>query len=86
MMRSKSPQIKVDPGTDIPVLKCGIREDVLRFKTTVYDRLMLAPYVQKDEYKVTLQVSMKNLPLETEVEKEIFHQIVGTRKTMKGTT
>jgi hypothetical protein len=40
---------------------------------------MLAPYVNTNEYKVILQVKLKHLPLETDLEKEIFHQIVGTR-------
>ncbi|GFH45581.1 hypothetical protein CTEN210_02055 [Chaetoceros tenuissimus] len=65
--------------TDVPMLKCGIPETVLKFKTTCYDRLQLAPYVQPNEYKVILQVKMHHLPLESDIEKEIFHQIVGTR-------
>lgn len=65
--------------TDVPMLKCGIPETVLKFKTTCYDRLQLAPYVQPNEYKVILQVNMRHLPLESDIEKEIFHQIVGTR-------
>lgn len=40
---------------------------------------MLAPYVNTNEYKVILQVKLKHLPLDTDLEKEIFHQIVGTR-------
>lgn len=35
--------------------------------------------MQPGEYKVILQVKMKHLPLETDVEKEIFYQIVGSR-------
>jgi hypothetical protein len=64
---------------DIPRLTCGIPEALLKFRTTCYDRLLLAPYVQPSEYKVILQVKMKHLPLETDAEKEIFYQIVGTR-------
>ena len=65
--------------SEIPKLKCGIPETVLKFRTTCYDRLHLAPFVQTNEYKVTLEVNMKYLPLATNVETEIFHQIVGTR-------
>lgn len=67
------------PPQNIPKLQCGIPETVLKFRTTCYDRLMLAPYVQPSEYKVILQVKMRHLPLESDAEKEIFYQIVGTR-------
>lgn len=62
-----------------PKLECGISESVLKFKTTCYDRLRLPPFVQTNEYKVTLKVHIKNLPLETEQEMEIFKQVVGNR-------
>lgn len=68
-----------ESSQNIPKLLCGIPETVLKFRTTCYDRLMLAPYVQPSEYKVILQVKMKHLPLETDAEKEIFYQIVGKR-------
>lgn len=73
------PSSSTPSQTNVPRLQCGIPETVLKFRTTCYDRLMLAPYVQPSEYKVILQVQMKHLPLETHVEKEIFYQIVGTR-------
>lgn len=62
-----------------PKLECGISESVLKFKTTCYDRLRLPPFVQTNEYKVTLKVHVKHLPLETEQEMEIFKQVVGNR-------
>jgi hypothetical protein len=60
-------------------LKCGIPEYRLRFKTVNYPRLELSPYVHPNEYKVTLKVYLNDIPLETDLEKEIFHQIVGQR-------
>lgn len=62
-----------------PVLKCGISESVLKFKTTCFDRLRLPPFVQTNEYKVTLKVKVKHLPFETEQEMQIFKQVVGNR-------
>lgn len=82
MMKSKKQTTDIAPDSetrDIPTLKCGISESVLKFRTTCYDRLMLAPYVKTNEYKVILQVKLQHLPLESDLEKEIFHQIVGTR-------
>jgi hypothetical protein len=65
--------------TKTAMLKCGIPESTLKFKTTSYGRLMLPPYVQTGEYKVTLQVKVRDLPFHTELEHQIFQQIVGTR-------
>jgi hypothetical protein len=62
-----------------PTLKCGIPESVLKFKTTCYDRLRLPPFVQTNEYKVTLKVKVHHLPFETEQEMLIFKQVVGNR-------
>ena len=64
-------------------LKCGVFEHRLRFKTVNYPRLQLPPYVHPNEYKVTLKVYLNDLPLKTELEKKIFHQIVGTRYVEK---
>lgn len=72
---SKKAQEEIQTAT----LKCGIPEHILKFKTTSYARLMLPPYVQPGEYKVTLQVYARDLPLDTPLEKEIFEQIVGPR-------
>lgn len=64
---------------DIPRLDCGIPEHMLRFSTTCYGRSMLAPYTGRDEHKVTLKVAIKHIPLESELEHEIFLKIVGNR-------
>jgi len=69
----------VDNFPSIPTLRCGISEDVLRFRSVSHGRLMLPPYVQRDEYKVTLMISEKHIPLISKLEWETFHQIVGTR-------
>lgn len=60
------------------VLKCGISEDDLSFKTASYQRLIHAPYVQHQEHKVTLCVRWHNLPL-NDFEKRILQEIVGSR-------
>ena len=59
-------------------LKCGIPEDELTFKTASYQRLLMAPYVQHQEHKVTVSVPWKQLPL-NEFEKRILMEIVGSR-------
>lgn len=64
---------------DIPRLDCGIPEHLLRFSTTCHGRLYLPPYTMTDEYKVTMKVAMKHIPLETDLEREIFMQIVANR-------
>jgi hypothetical protein len=81
-MKSNKPSTDIVPDIEtreIPTLKCGISESVLKFRTTCYDRLMLPPYVNTNEYKVVLQVKLQHLPLDTDLEKEFFHQVVGTR-------
>mmetsp|Transcript_4003 Transcript_4003/g.6303 ORF Transcript_4003/g.6303 Transcript_4003/m.6303 type:complete len:229 (-) Transcript_4003:64-750(-) len=60
------------------LLKCGIPEHVLKFKTTAYGRFLEAPYVRPMEHCVTLQVAMRHIPL-TEVERLVLKEIVGTR-------
>ena len=70
---------ETDKKAELAKLKCGIPEHRLRFKTVNYPRLMQAPYVHPNEYKVTLKVYLRDIPLESDLEKEIFHQIVGQR-------
>ena len=79
MKTNKTHTSQIPKARPISKLKCGISESVLKFRTTCYDRLMLAPYVNTNEYKVILQVKFKHLPLETDLEKKIFLQIVKTR-------
>eukprot|EP00559_Dactyliosolen_fragilissimus_P008908 CAMPEP_0184861220 /NCGR_PEP_ID=MMETSP0580-20130426/5966_1 /TAXON_ID=1118495 /ORGANISM="Dactyliosolen fragilissimus" /LENGTH=250 /DNA_ID=CAMNT_0027358641 /DNA_START=20 /DNA_END=772 /DNA_ORIENTATION=- len=66
-----------------PKLKCGLPESVLRFRTYHYGLQFLAPFVDKNEHKVTLKISSKYLfapnMLQTQLEQTIFHQIVGAR-------
>lgn len=64
----------------IKLLKCGIPEHVLRFKTTTYGRLLEEPFVRPMEHRVILQVPMKHIaPLLSESEIIVFQEIVGTR-------
>ena len=63
---------------EAPVLKCGISEDDLTFKTTSFGRLMEAPFVQHQEHKVTMCVRWHVLPL-NDFEKRILMEIVGAR-------
>ena len=70
-----------NPIEEVPtqILKCGIPENVLRFRTVSYGRMLIEPHVQPDEHKVTLKVGVHHIPLESDLEREIFHQIVGRR-------
>jgi Mitochondrial ribosomal subunit protein len=63
---------------EAPVLKCGISEDDLTFKTTSYGRLLDTPHVQHQEHKVTMCVRWHVLPL-NDFEKRILMEIVGAR-------
>ena len=60
------------------MLKCGISEDDISFKTTNYGNLVYAPHVQHQEHKVTMRVKDHVLPL-NEFEKRILKEIVGNR-------
>jgi hypothetical protein len=64
---------------DIKYLKCGIPEHVLKFKTSSYGKLLEAPYVRPNEHRVTLQVHMRHIPLESETERLVLREIVGHR-------
>ena len=67
--------------TELPVkmLRCGVPESALKFKTVAYGRLSMPPYVLPQEHKVTLKVNIDDIPFENETELEIFFQIVGQR-------
>lgn len=60
------------------VLECGVPEDVLRFSTTAYGRLLQAPHVHPNEHKVTLKLRLVHLPL-NELELDLLREIVGPR-------
>ena len=59
-------------------LKCGISEDVLRFKTSSYGRFLQEPFVSPNEHRVTLSVAVRDIPLEP-IEMMILKEIAGTR-------
>mmetsp|Transcript_6995 Transcript_6995/g.16369 ORF Transcript_6995/g.16369 Transcript_6995/m.16369 type:complete len:185 (-) Transcript_6995:127-681(-) len=59
-------------------LKCGVPENVLRFKTTTYGRLLEEPYVRPNEHRITLQVPVSYIPL-NDIEQIALREIVGTR-------
>ena len=61
------------------ILKCGISEDLLRFKTCSYGRMYTSPHVQPGEHQVTLKVKLEHLPLNEE-ETLIFKRLVGSRR------
>lgn len=85
MKRGESPLSSTESQTntsapiDIPKLKCGIPEYLLKFRTTCFSKLHLPPYVQQDEYKVYLTVSLSDIPLSTDLEHQILRQIVDKR-------
>lgn len=60
------------------LLKCGIPESALRFTTTSYGRIMMAPHVHPKEHQVVLKVGAHNLPL-NDLEIQILKEIVGNR-------
>lgn len=61
------------------LLECGVDENVLRFKTRCYGRLLLAPFVHPNEHKVVLSVDVDDLPLASDLERDILKEIVGSR-------
>jgi hypothetical protein len=63
----------------VKLLKCGIAEHDLRFTTTSYGRLTVAPYVHPKEHRVVLQVSTDKLQLTDSKQQEILKEIVGSR-------
>ena len=66
------------PKPEERFLKCGVKENDLRFRTMHYGRTQLAPHIQPGEHRVTLKVHMDDIPL-TQVERDIVKQIVGNR-------
>ena len=63
----------------VKLLKCGVAEHDLRFTTTSYGRLTVAPYVHPAEHRVVLQVSTDKLQLTDGKQQEILKEIVGSR-------
>lgn len=66
------------PKPQDKILKCGVKESAMRFKTMHYGRAQLAPHIEPGEHRVTLKVSMNEIPL-TEAERDIVRQVVGDR-------
>jgi hypothetical protein len=65
---------------DVKLLKCGVAERDLRFTTTSYGRLTVAPFVHPKEHSVVLQVSTHKLKLMPGTkQQEILQEIVGSR-------
>uniref|UniRef100_A0A7R9ZEZ3 Small ribosomal subunit protein mS35 mitochondrial conserved domain-containing protein n=1 Tax=Pseudictyota dubia TaxID=2749911 RepID=A0A7R9ZEZ3_9STRA len=64
-------------------LECGIPEDKLMFRTVSYGRYLQEPYINPAEHKITMIVNLRDIPLESDLEHEIFHQIVGPRFMQK---
>jgi hypothetical protein len=63
----------------VKLLKCGVAEHDLRFTTTSYGRLTVAPHVHPAEHRVVLQISTGKLQLTNEKQQEILKEIVGSR-------
>lgn len=77
-------------------LPCGIPESALRFTTTSYGRIMMAPYVHPNEHRVVMTVQARYLPLDEHfledaaseeqvesLERKILREMVGTRYDAK---
>jgi len=63
---------------NVKLLKCGVAEHLLRFKTTTFGRLLEEPFVRPNEHRVILQVAIRHIPL-TDIERIVLKEIVGTR-------
>jgi hypothetical protein len=63
----------------VKLLKCGVAEHDLRFTTTSYGRLTVAPHVHPAEHRVVLQVATDKLQLTDMKQQEILKEIVGSR-------
>jgi hypothetical protein len=63
---------------NVKLLKCGVAEHLLRFKTTTYGRLLEEPFVRPNEHRVILQVAIRHIPL-TDVQRLVLKEIVGNR-------
>jgi hypothetical protein len=63
----------------VKLLRCGIPEHVLKFKTTSYGRYLEEPFVSPNEHKVTLQCHIRHIPLETDAQRLVLKEIVGNR-------
>jgi hypothetical protein len=63
----------------VKLLKCGVAEHDLRFTTTSYGRLTVAPHVHPAEHRVVLQVSTDKLRLSDGNQRAILKEIVGSR-------
>jgi hypothetical protein len=63
----------------VKLLKCGVSEHDLRFTTTSYGRLTVAPHVHPAEHRVVLQVATNKLQLTDIKQQEILKEIVGSR-------
>ena len=63
---------------NVKLLKCGVAEHLLRFKTTTYGRLLEEPFVRPNEHRVILQVTIRHIPL-TDVQRLVLKEIVGNR-------
>lgn len=70
-----------DDYSELPVtmLRCGIKESDLKFRTVAYGRMDSRPYILPQEHKVIMIVNVSDIPFETDLQKEIFFQIVGPR-------
>mmetsp|Transcript_17176 Transcript_17176/g.24173 ORF Transcript_17176/g.24173 Transcript_17176/m.24173 type:complete len:196 (-) Transcript_17176:22-609(-) len=78
MIESGQTSLGTESKPVIRRLKCGVREDKLRYKTTHYGLRDLAPHVAPSEHKVQLRVALQDLNM-TDVELDVLHQIVGSR-------
>jgi len=61
----------------------GIPESALRFRTTSYERSVLAPYVEAGEHRVIVKLSLSSIPFDNAGEREVFLQMVGPRYKAK---
>mmetsp|Transcript_55314 Transcript_55314/g.134347 ORF Transcript_55314/g.134347 Transcript_55314/m.134347 type:complete len:231 (-) Transcript_55314:207-899(-) len=63
----------------VKLLRCGIPEHVLKFKTTSYGRYLEEPFVSPNEHKITLQCHIRHIPFESDAQRLVLKEIVGNR-------
>ena len=72
--------LSAPPTANRRLLECGLDESRLKFKTKCYGRLLQAPFVHPNEHKVVLSVALDDLPLTTQLERDICLEIVGPQR------
>ena len=74
--KGKNPVLKKPPPK---YLECGLREDLLRFKSASFGKTIRPPHIHTNEHRVYLLVDIKDLPLD-DLGKQILQQVLGIQR------